>query len=206
MYDKIKILKEKIKGAQILFKKIPKEKGILGIVLVLLIGFLLYQSFIAIQIKKLKAIDFQFTSQKKLIDFYNQIIKDANILNNELTEKENDFAQIRQGFVDEEELSNYFADFRALVKAYNLQVASLDFQPQENIIDSNREPLTYYQRLKFSVSLKGDYFNLMSLLYKLEQGSSRFEINSVRIKQKNADPPDLIMDMEAAIYILMKRG
>ena len=206
MYDKIKILKGKIKGPQILFKKIPKEKKIFGILLVLLIGFLLYQSFIAIQILKLKAIDFQFTSQKKLIDFYNQIIKDTNILNNELAEKEKDFAQIRQGFVDEEELSNYFADFRALVKAHNLQVASLDFQPQENITDLNRKPLTYYQRLRFSVSLKGDYFNLMSLLYKLEQGSSIFKINLVHIKQESAGPSDLIMDMEAAIYILMKRS
>lgn len=205
MYNKIKSLKEKIIGAQILFKRISKEKRILGIFIILLIGFLLYQSLIAVQMLRLKAISFQFISQKKLIDFYNRLITQTDVLISEVKEKKTNILKIKERFIDEEELSDYFNNFRALVKSHNLEVLGLDFKPQETITDLNIKPLSYYQRLRFNVSVKGGYFNTMQLLHKLEQDSQIFDIESIHIRQGGRDSGVVIMDMEAAIYILMKR-
>lgn len=130
MRDKIRDLKEKITGLKISSQRISKEKKILGGVFILLIGFLLYESLIAFQINKLKAIDFQFISQKRLLDFYSQLTKHTDVLVNEKKEKEKDFNRIKERFVNEEELSGYFSDLRAKIKSHNLKIISLDFKPQ----------------------------------------------------------------------------
>lgn len=189
-----------------MLRKTPREKLILGIVLILFIGFLLYQSLIAMQIVRLKAIDFQFTSQKKLLDFYSRIMKQINVLMSEAKEEEGRLAQIKEKFVEEAELSNYFSNFRALVKSYNLSVASLDFKPQEAIEGLNKKPLAYYQRLPLKVSLRGSYFNIMFLLYNLERASPIFDIQSMRIGSESPDSYEIVIDMEAAIYILMRKS
>lgn len=202
MHDKIIILKDKIKGAWFLFKNLPLERRILGVLLILFIGFILYQSLIAVQMSKLKAIDFQFASQKKLVNFYNQIMKRTDVFKKELKEKEKNLQQINQKFVDEEELSDYFDNFRELAKSHNLKVLTLDFKPQEAITDLDTQPLSYYQKLHFNVSLKGGYFDTMTLLYKLEHTYPKiFNIQSMHIKQESPQSYEVFTDMEAVIYI-----
>jgi Tfp pilus assembly protein PilO len=202
---KIKNLKEKIKDLLALLQSLPKEKIILGVLLILLIGFLLYQSLLTVQIARLKAVDFQFSSQKNLFDFYNRLLKDAEILIGDVRERESNFTQIKKKFVAEEELSNYFASLRAMAKSHNLKVLGLDFKPQEAITNLTGGPLTYYWRLPFELSLKGDYFNIMYLLYNLEQGNTLFDIQSMRIKKESPDTQEIALEMEAVVYILMKK-
>lgn len=204
MQDKIEIIKQRLKNIQI-FKGISKEKRIIGILLVLLIGFLLYQSLIATQFIRLKAIDFQFISQKRLLDFYIQLMRRIDILINEAKEKERNLARIKTRFISEDELPDYFNNFRTLVKSHNLEVISLDFKPQEVIAGLNTKPLEHFQRLPLDISIKGGYSNIMFLLYKLERDSTIFDIKSIHIRQASPDSYEVLMDMKAAIYILMKK-
>jgi Tfp pilus assembly protein PilO len=206
MRDKIRDLKEKITGLKISSQRISKEKKILGGVFILLIGFLLYESLIAFQINKLKAIDFQFISQKRLLDFYSQLTKHTDVLVNEKKEKEKDFNRIKERFVNEEELSGYFSDLRAKIKSHNLKIISLDFKPQENIAESEGEALNYYRRLPIDLSVGGNYFNTMSFLYRFEQDNPIFHIKSISIKQENPDSYEVVAQIRAFIYISLKKN
>lgn len=204
MRNKIEFVKQKLKNIKLL-KGMSKEKKIIGILAVLLIGFLLYQSLIATQLLRLKAIDFQFISQKRLLDSYIQLIRHVDNLVKEAKEKENRLSRVRIRFISEEELPNYFTNFRNLVKSYNLEVISLDFKPQEVITNLGSRPLEYFQRLPLDISLRGGYFNTMFLLYKLERDAIIFDIKSIRIKQESPDSYSVLTDMKAVIYILMKK-
>ncbi len=206
MRDKIIILKDKLKVAWPLFQRLPLERRILGVLLILFIGFMLYQFLIPAHLSKLKAVDFQFVSQKKLIDFYSQIIQRTDIFKKELKEKENSLQLIKQKFVADDGLSDYFANFRELAKSHNLKVAALDFKPQEVIAGLDTQPLSYYQKINFNVSLKGGYFDTMSLVYKLEYATPEiFNIQSMHIKQEGLESQGVVTDMEATIYIFIKK-
>ena len=205
MQEKIEIIIRRLINRQI-FRGISKEKRIIGILLVLLTGFLLYQSLLATQLLRLKAIDFQFISQKRLLNFYSRLEGNTNVLISQAKEKEMNLARIKEKFVSEEELPNYFTNFRDIVKAHNLKIISLDFKPQEGVADLGGKSLKYFQRLPLDISLKGGYSNLMFLLYKLERGSPLFEIKAIHLKQESPDSYEILMDMKAAIYILVKKS
>lgn len=204
MQDKIELVKDKIFNAAQVIKLIPLERIILGAFSVLCIGLLFYQFIIAAQINRLKAIDFQFNSQKRLLDFYNNLVIDKNSIVEEKKEKERALMQIQDNFVSEDELSSYFENFRALVKSTNLEVLSLDFKPQENPREFGGRQYSYMQILPLSVSVRGEYFSIMSLLYKLEESKSFFDIVSLQIMQDNLGAGGLVMNIEASIYIFKK--
>jgi len=204
MQDKIEIIKRKLKTIRLL-KGISREKKIIGILTFVLVGFLLYQSLLTGQFLRLKAIDFQFSSQKKLVNFYRWLEGSTGILVSEAKEKENNLLRMKESFIRDDELSNYFTNFRNLAKSHNLTVVTLDFKPQEGVAGLDGKPLEYFQKLPLDISLKGDYFNMMFLLYKLERGRPVFEINSVNLKQESPESYALIMDMKAAVYVLMRK-
>jgi hypothetical protein len=201
MRDKIGFFKKKNNIIQLL-QGMPRSKVIIGILFILLTGFILHQSLIAIQMRKLKAMDFQFASQKKLLKFYDRIMKEEAIFQDEANNKEEVLAKVKESFIPEEELADYFNNLRALARLNNVEVASLELNPQELEVDSKEAKFVYFRKLSFDLSLKGDYFNIMYLLYKLEQNKPIYDIKSVRISQDN--PPDSFVaaNIKAAIYIL----
>lgn len=203
MRDKIAAIKEKIIGF-LVFEGISKEKVALGACLVLFVGFILYNSLIAAQMRKLKTVKFQFISEQKLMDSYNLIIKNKDPLVTELKLREEKFAKVKEKFISEEDLPNYFTDFRSLIKSYHLEVASLDFSPQQIINGSDGKALNDFSKMSFVVSVTGEYFNAMLLLYELEQTDSIFDKESVVISQEGMDPSIVVMDIKAVIYILLK--
>jgi Tfp pilus assembly protein PilO len=200
------ILKNNIKSMRLALKSAPKERVFLWLILILSVGFILYQFLIIFQIRKLKAVDLYFLSQKKLLDFYEQIMENTNIFKKELGDAENAFRITKEKFVNEEDLPNYFTHFRELAKSHGLKVLTLDFKPQEAITDSEGKPLTYYQKLRFSVALKGDYFDAMRLLYELEYVSPKiFDVQTLSIKQQNSESRQVLADIDVVVYILMEK-
>ena len=200
------ILKNNIKSMRLALKSAPKERVFLWLILILSVGFILYQFLIIFQIRKLKAVDLYFLSQKKLLDFYEQIMENTNIFKKELGDAENAFRITKEKFVNEEDLPNYFTHFRELAKSHGLKVLTLDFKPQEAIADSEGKSLTYYQKLRFSVALKGDYFDAMRLLYELEYVSPKiFDIQTLSIKREDSESRQVLADIDVVVYILMEK-
>lgn len=205
MHDKIKSIKGKLKNFAISFQKISKEKRIIGVILVLLAGFLLYESLIDVQVKRLKAKGFQFISQKKLLDFYCKLIIDADSLVNAKAETEEKFNQVKKRVVLENGLSDFFAGFRNQVKSFNAQIVALDFKPQESIKSADKASLKYYHRLPFEVSLKGNYYNILQLLQKLEYGDPALHIISIHIKKVFDQDSDVVMELKMEIFVLIDK-
>jgi len=203
MRDKIAIIKEKIKDFKFV-KQVPKERIIVGALLILLAGFLLYRSLIAVHVLRLKAVEFQFKSQKELSDFYRGLMEDENAFVNLTKKREEAFEKIKERFISEGELSNYFDDFRAIVESYDLEVQNLDFNPQEVIMGRDKKQFSVFRSLSFEASLKGGYFDALSLLYKLEHNKHIFDIESIYISNVAPESSIVTMEMKVKIYILLK--
>ena len=193
-----------LKNIRSALKNAPKEKVLMGFLLMLSLIFVLYQSLIMVQIKRLKAVDLYFLSQKKLLDFYDRIMENADTLKKELGKAENSFAIKKEKFIDAQDLPNYFTHFRELAKSHGLKILTLDFKPQEDITDSGGQTLTYFQKLRFSTSLEGDYFAALRLIYELEYLSPKiFDIQSLEIKQTNPQSREVTTDLDVIVYIFM---
>ncbi len=187
-------------------KNIPKERLFLGILSILSVGFIFYQSTIIFQIKKLKAVDLKYISQKKLADYYGQIAENANALKVEYEDAQKSFLKIKERFISEEDLPNYFTHFRELAKSHNLKVLELEFQPQEPVLDNKNNPLTYFQKLRFNASLKGDYLDAMRLLDELEYVSPKiFQLQKVHIKQQDYQSRQVVTDIDVIVYIFNEK-
>lgn len=200
-------LKNSIKSMRLAFKCTPKEKVLLWLIIILSLGFILYHFLIVFQIKKLKAVDLYFLSQKKLTDFYEQIMQNADLFKKELGDTQEAFRLTKEKFINAEDLPNYFTHFRELAKSHGLTVLALDFKPQEAISDPQGKPLTYFQRLHFNVSLKGDYFESMRLIYELEYLSPNiFDIQTLHIKQQDTESQEVVSDLDVMVYILMNES
>ena len=109
-----------LKNIRSALKNAPKEKVLMGFLLMLSLIFVLYQSLIMVQIKRLKAVDLYFLSQKKLLDFYDRIMENADTLKKELGKAENSFAIKKEKFIDAQDLPNYFTHFRELAKSHGI--------------------------------------------------------------------------------------
>jgi len=197
MQDKIKFLKDKLKEAQLYLRGINWQGKALGVFLITGITFLLYQSLISSQLDRLKAIESQWYSKKKLMVFYDRLMHNDTQLISELKDNEKNISQLKEKFVAESDLANYFGGLRERIKSQGLQILFLDFKPREQISQ-------YYQRIPFSISLKGDYYDLMSLLHNLGENKPIFEIKSFSLKRQDGQSYELAMNMDAAIYILLE--
>lgn len=202
MLDKLIYVKEKLKHLMSLLKVLPKEKIILGVLSVCLIAFLLYESLIAVQLLRLKALDFQFVSKKKLLDSYGLLMEQSDFLTNALRKEEGEFAGLKERFVDKEELSGYFANLRSQINSLNLQVLSINLTPQKDEAVSAGEGFSRFQELPFEISFKGGYFNMMSLILKLEEGSPIFDIESIDIRQQDGDYQQVVAEIKVKIFLL----
>lgn len=197
-------LKEKFTQIHLLLGSLSRGKKTGGAFLILLVGILLYESLITTQALKLKALAFQFHSEKKLVDYYHNLTQNASAITQGLKTGQQDLAKIEDKFVKERGLSEYSANFRKIIASYKLQVLSLDFKPQEPLRAQEKEPLKFYQKLPFDFSVKGSYFNIMLLLQKLEQGSPICEIRELHITQDNPDSYDTVASIKAAVFVLSK--
>ena len=197
-------LKEKSTQICLFIKSLPRAKKIGGALLILVAGVLLYESLVNDQVLKLKALARQFHSQKKLLSYYSKLLENAHAITNELEIRQQDFAKTENIFVKEEELSEYFANFRQLADICRLRIVSLDFKPKEPLMPMGKVPFNFYQRLPFNFSVKGNSFNVMQLLQKMEYGTPICEIRSLRIKQESPDSYEVIADIAATVFISTK--
>jgi len=200
----ITFLKIEIKKTIIALNNLPKQVKSIGAFLIILSAFLLYESLLSGQLLKLKALRQELISKKKLFLRYEELVKNDQAIEKEMRDTQERLLRMGSNFVPEQELSRYFASFRELVKSHNLQVVSLDFKPQEDIQASDDKKLSHFQILPFSFSLKGNYFDTMLLLYKLQQTNLLLGIESIRLQQENENSYNVETEAEARIAVLIK--
>lgn len=188
------------------FRSISKEKKLVGVVIIAISIFLLYQSLLADRLVKIKALSFRLASQTKLLDYYADLQNNSEEFLKKVTDLEISLADVKQKFVLADELSTYFTNFRQLITSQNIEIISLDFLPQEGIKDGQGNWLQYFLKQPFDVSVKGDYLSIMTLLYKLEAGNTLFDIFSINLRSEGKDSYNVVMDVKAAIYILTERN
>ncbi len=183
---------------------ISREKKIIGIAISLLAGFLLYQSMLANQFSKLESKSFQLKSKSSLLNFYEKIETDVDSLIKKANAKAIDLAETKKDFVSEDGLPIYFDNFRSRVKSLGLELLSLDIEPKEEILGRDRKPLEFFQKQPLNISVKGDYSNVMLLLYQLERDNPLFYIYFLSVTQSDTSSFDVIMALKEDIYILEK--
>ena|GEM_PF-2331835 len=188
------------------FRSISREKKIIGVVAIALSIVLLYQSLLSDRLMKLKALNFRLASQTKLLDYYVDLQKNSESFLKKVTDLEISLADVKKKFVLADELSTYFTNFRQLITNQNIEIISLDFLPQEGIKDDQGNWLQYFLKQPFDVSVKGDYLSVMTLLYKLEAGTTLFDIISINLRSEGKDSYNVVMDIKAAVYILTERN
>jgi hypothetical protein len=209
MQNYIKVVQrffEQTHKAPEVFKAISREKKIIGVVVIVLSIFLLYQSLLSDRLMKIKALNFRLASQTKLLDYYVDLQKNSEVFLKRVTDLEASLADVKKKFVLADELSTYFTNFRQLITNQNIEIISLDFLPQEGIKDDQGNWLQYFLKQPFDVSMKGDYLSIMTLLYKLEAGSTLFDIVSINLRSEGSDSYNVVMDIKAAVYILTERN
>ncbi len=200
----IAFLKIETKKTIAALNNLPKQVKTIGAFLIILSAFLLYESLLSGQLLKLKALRQELISKKKLFLRYDELVKNDQAIEKEMQDTQERLSRMRSNFVSEQELSKYFASFRELVKSYNLQIISLDFKPQEEIQASADKKLAHFQVLPFSFSLKGNYFDTMLLLYKLQQTNPLLDIESMRLQQGDENSYNIETEAKAKIAVLVK--
>lgn len=202
MRDKIIFLKDQLKGARLLFRQVPRIRLILGASLLMAICFLIYRSLRLVEEHQLKIMSMQVSSQKKQLDYYTQIIKHADILQEQLKGIENNYEIIKRKFLDEAELAVYFDEFRRQALARRLLITALDFNPLEPLEASPTQALSYCKKMRLYVCVKGNYYDAISFLHYLEYENPKiFDMDSVQIRRAESGD-EIQVNIKAAIYVL----
>ena len=177
------------------FKIISRKKVLLGIFLLLGLSLLLYQSLLALQLVKSKAMGFYFFSQRKLVNYQQKIIKDPQILRSKIDAMKNKLDNLEKSFVPERELTPLFNDLKGLINQTQNDLVSLDIKPMIAI--------ETYQRLPFSISVKGHYVDIIVLLNRLEGYSHLIDIKDIKIQPTGESPSEaVLMNLETEIFVI----
>lgn len=184
---------------------ISRDRKILSGVIVFLVGFLLYESLLSSQLVCLKASELQLRSQRKLLQSHYVLAQNLDEVTRDVQAEEQSLARLKDQFVRENDLSDYFTSLRDIVKSHNAEVLSLDVRPQENIGPGEGQWFVFFLKQPFDIFLKGDYASIMRLLHRLEFGKPRVAIESFHIRPESADSYNVIMILKVTVYLFIDR-
>ena len=187
------------------FRVISKRKIIIGIILLLGIAQLLYQSLISQQILKLKAMKLLFVSEKRLVDCKEKLTKDPSALLREIENTKIRFNELKSRFVAEKDLPGFFDDLRRLVSQTGSRLVSLDVKPLVPIKDldlAEETKAAYYARLPLTIAVSGDYVSTLLLLNKIEQVLHLIEIKSIKLSSGGESGSVVSMGLGLDLYVL----
>lgn len=187
------------------FKVLSRKKIVIGVVLLLGLALLLYQSLINQEILKLRAMRLQSRSLKKLLLYKQIIIKDPSILLEKIKNMESRFSLVKSRFIIEEDLPKFFDSLRDSINKTDNQLLSLELKsltPIKDWVLSGKDSMAYYQRLPFTVSVKADYVSALLLLNKIENEPYLIEINNINMAANKNKPSEILMNLDLNLYVL----
>ena len=176
-------------------KVISRQKILLGIALLLGLSLLLYQSLLAVQLITSKAKSFCLSSQKKLAVYQQKIVQDPQALLGKIQEKWNELKSLEKKFTPEREIEYLFNDLKGLVGRAESRLVSLDIKPLITIAEN-------YQKLPFSILVKGHYVDIILLLNKFEAYPRLINIKEIKIRPTGESSAEVTMSLEAESFVV----
>lgn len=177
------------------FKILSRQKIILGIALLLGLSALLYQSLVALQVTNSKAAGFYLSAQMKLATHQQKIMQDPQTLLAKIEEKWGRLNNLEKRFIPEQEEGEFFNSLKDLIGRTENHLVSLDIKPSVSMEAS-------YDRLPFSLSVKGHYVDAILLLNKLEIHQQLIGINDIKIQPTPEKSSEVVMILEAESYVV----
>jgi len=172
----------------------PRKKIILGIGLLLGIGILLYQSLLSIQLISSKRMGFYLWSRKRLVAYQRKIIQDPRLLSSKIEWIKNKLKNLEKQFVPERELTFLFNDLKGLINNTQNDLVSLDIKPMM--------AMGVYHRLPFSITVKGNYADIMLLFNRLEGYPRLIDIKDIKIEPAEGSLEMVTMSLEAESFVI----
>jgi Tfp pilus assembly protein PilO len=176
-------------------KIIPRKKIILGIGLLLGIGILLYQSLLSMQLIRSRTMGFYLWSRKRLVAYQRKIIQNPRLLSSKIEGIKNKLKNLEKQFVPERELTFLFNDLKGLINNTQNDLVSLDIKPMM--------AMGVYHRLPFSITVKGNYADIMLLLNRLEGYAHLIDIKDIKIEPAGEGSLEVVtMSLEVESFVI----
>ena len=178
------------------FKIISRQKIILGIIFIVALSLLLYQSLLSVQLVRAKALEFRLLSQERLIAYQRKVIRDPQLLIDKIEKTKNKLAGLEKRFIPEQRLTKFFDDLKGLVSNTDNRLLSLDIMPAINN--------GTYEKLPFIISLRGYYVDIVSFLNKLEGYPRLIDIKDIKIQPVGVAErsSEIMMSLEAGAFAI----
>jgi Tfp pilus assembly protein PilO len=176
-------------------KIMSRKKIILGAGLLLGIGILLYQSLLSVQLIRSRTMGFYLWSRKRLVAYQRKIIQDPRLLSSKIEGIKNKLKNLEKQFVPERELTFLFNDLKGLINNTQNDLASLDIKPMI--------AMGVYHKLPFSITVKGNYADVVLLLNRLERYAHLIDIKDIKIQPAGEGSLEVVtMSLEAESFVI----
>jgi Tfp pilus assembly protein PilO len=185
---------------------IPKQRIAIGALLLLGAALLLHHSLLSRQILRLKTTRMEVSSQRKLLQRKQNISQDPGVLLKQIKEIENQFNQLKEKFINEDGLPDFFDSIREYANRTKNELISLDLKSlrplnEEELAGKEIQGLSHYQILPFTIAIEGDYVGALLFFNKLEEEPYLLEVNNIRIESDKKNPAQVVLDAGFSLYV-----
>lgn len=176
------------------FKVMSRQKILLGAALLLGLSLLLYQSLLAPQLMRSKIMGRCLLAQKRLAAYQQRIIKDPQILLSKIDQMKDRLKNLEKRFIKAQELPQTWDDLKNLIGKTENYLFALDIKPAVSVGS--------YEKLPFSLTVKGYYVDTILLLNKLEGYPRLIDIKDIKIQPSAERPYDVLMSLVAELFVV----
>ncbi|OGX15060.1 MAG: hypothetical protein A2166_06485 [Omnitrophica WOR_2 bacterium RBG_13_41_10] len=176
-------------------KIISRQKIILAVILLTGLSLLLYQSLLSMQLVKVKALEFNLLSQKKLANYQHLILKEPKLLTDKIEIMKDRLHHLEQNFILAEETTKFFDDIKGLVSITDNRLVSLDKKPAL--------PFGIYKKVPFVISASGYYTDIVLFINKLEHYPRLIDTRDIKIEaiETQKRTCELVMELKAEVFL-----
>lgn len=134
----------------------------------------------------------------------NEIIsKDMIIKKKKLEKLQDEFKQIYTGLFDPVGAKEFFSDIEVMAKGTNCIIRSLNVsQPDLALKADQLKAGSYITANRATLSVVGNYGNIVALMGKLQDRPQQVQIDSLRIKSIGSNSNQLECDMTITVYVI----
>lgn len=136
----------------------------------------------------------------------NQIINNnVAIKRKKLKELREKFRQVHAALFDPIEAKDFLSDIQAASEEANCTMQSLNFSQTDSALKAKQSKAgSHITANRATLSVVGNYRNLVALMNKLQDGLRQVWIDSISIRSIRNNPDQLECDMTVTVYVIQK--